>query len=128
MSTLPGRVMIVEDEVVIALLLETFVLKHGHDVVGIADNFDDAVALFTEQQPDAVLMDVSIMGDRDGVATAAALRAIRDVPVIFLTAYTDPVTLGRLQAGAPHAFLSKPFDEELLASALRSALERATPA
>lgn len=120
--------MIVEDEVVIALLLETFVIKLGLEVVGVVDHYEAAVELFEQTRPDVVLMDVSIAGKRDGVETAKALRALREVPTIFLTAYTDPTTVERMRACAPYGYLSKPFDATLLENMLRSALSSAARA
>ena len=76
-ATPATRVMIVEDEALISLMLESVLEESGFEVVGIADEFADAIALFERTQPDLVVMDVSILGDRDGIETAAALRGIR---------------------------------------------------
>ena len=100
-ASLRARVLIVEDEALIALNLEQRLLRVGHDVVGIADNHDDAIALFQQHAPDLVLMDISIFGSADGIETAHSMARLADVPVIFLTAYTDDQTVLRATAGAP---------------------------
>ena len=122
MARFTHRVMVVEDDVVISLLLETYLRKFGYEVLGPVDCFEEALPLFEQERPDVVLMDVSLLGDRDGIETAQALRAIRHAPIIFLTAYTDPSTLGRIQAFQPHGRLPKPFDSGQLEVMLRSAI------
>lgn len=126
MSGAPGRVLIVEDEVVIALLLESFVVEQGCDVVGVADDFEGAVELFAQESPDVALVDVSILGARDGVDVARAFKAQRELPLVFLTAYTDAATLTRLAEVSPFAVLSKPFDRTHLARVLAEAVAAAS--
>jgi len=122
-EAVPKRVMVVEDEAVIALLLSSHLMKWGYDVVGTADNFEEAVELFDAEQPDLVLMDVSIMGPRDGVETAHALRERRpELPIIFLSAYADQATSRRIRDSAPHGYLPKPFDASALEQKVRELL------
>lgn len=120
--------MIVEDEALISLMLESVLQSSGFDVVGIADEFDGAVELFEQTQPDLVLMDVSIIGERDGIDTANALRARRPVPVIFLTAYTDTSTVDRMREAGAYDVLSKPLEgsalRRMVSSAIAASVER----
>lgn len=120
--------MIVEDEALISLMLESVLESSGFDVVGIADEFDGAVELFEQTQPDLVLMDVSIIGQRDGIDTANALRARRPVPVIFLTAYTDVSTVDRMREAGAYDVLSKPLEgsalRRMVSSAIAASFER----
>lgn len=120
----PSRVLIVEDESVIALDIERRLQRAGYVVVGVADNKDDAVSLFTEYQPDLVLMDISIVGPADGIETARAIGQLGDVPIIFLTAYADDATLNRAAETSPYGYLLKPFDDRTLAATIKVALER----
>jgi two-component system cell cycle sensor histidine kinase/response regulator CckA len=120
----PKRVMIVEDEALIALDLDRRLARLGYDVVGIADNHDDAVRLFAQTRPDIVLMDIFIQGDADGIQTAADVQGIADVPVVFLTAYADDDTTERASTVSPYGYLLKPFDERSLAVTMRVALQR----
>lgn len=122
--TARGRVLIVEDEALIALDLERRFLRMGYDVVGIGDNRDEAIALFVEQQPDIVLMDISIRGPVDGIETARAISQLGDVPIIFLTAYADDDTVRRAAEISPYGYLLKPFDERTLSATLAVAFER----
>ena len=117
----PMRVMIVEDDAAIALDLAGMVEGFGHDVVGIAESADAALALSSETCPDLALVDVQIQGERDGTTVATALRERDDVRSLFLTAYTDPETRDRAQASWPLGLISKPVTPVALRTALRMA-------
>jgi two-component system, response regulator PdtaR len=103
------NILIVEDESIVAMDLAAGLEMDGYHIAGIADNAQEAVALFKDNPVDIVLMDVQIIGDTDGIDTAAALLKIREVPVIFLTAFTDQKTVDRVKQICPAAFLSKPY-------------------
>ena len=118
------RVMVVEDEALIALDLERRLDRAGYDVVGIADNCEEAVKIFLEVQPHIVLMDICIQGQADGIETARAIGDLGDVPVVFLTAYADDDTIQRAAATSPYGYLLKPFDERTLSATITIALER----
>jgi len=122
--TTRGRILIVEDEALIALDLERRLLRMGYEVVGIGDNRDEAVALFVEHQPEIILMDISIRGPVDGIETARAITQLGDVPIIFLTAYADDDTVRRAAEISPYGYLLKPFDERTLSATLSVAFER----
>jgi PAS domain S-box-containing protein len=119
-----ARILIVEDEALIALDLERRLLRMGYEVVGIGDNRDEAVELYVEHQPEIVLMDISIRGPVDGIETARAITQLGDVPIIFLTAYADDDTVRRAAEISPYGYLLKPFDERTLSATLSVAFER----
>src|SRR6185503_15144411 len=95
------KIMIVEDESIVALDLSMRLQKESYAIVGIAGNSDDALALFTEQKPDLVLMDINIKGNRDGIETAKELKKIQEVPLIFLTAFSQSEYINRAKAVNP---------------------------
>ena len=103
------KILIVEDEAIVAMDLVAGLQMDGYEVAGVADNAEAAIAIFRNQEVDIVLMDINIIGDTDGIDTAAALLKIRYVPVIFLTAFTDAKTVDRVKQICPAAFLSKPY-------------------
>jgi CheY-like chemotaxis protein len=113
--------LIVEDEAIVALDLASQVQAIGHQVLGIADNAADAIRLACEKLPDLVLMDVVIKGDVDGVQAAQVIQRDLQVPVIFLTAYSDTRTVDRLTQIGPFGYLTKPF----LARELKSTIQLA---
>lgn len=104
------KVMIVEDESIVAMDLAAGLEHDGYAVTGIADNYDEAVKMFSTEPADILLMDINIQGDKDGVETASALMKIKQVPLIYLTAYTDPATIERVKHTDPSAFLTKPYN------------------
>ncbi|HEY4147632.1 MAG TPA: LytTR family transcriptional regulator DNA-binding domain-containing protein [Chitinophagaceae bacterium] len=102
-------VLIVEDEALVALDLAAGLEKDGYHVAGIADNAAEAQKLFAGQAVDIVLMDVHIIGEKDGIDTAIELLKQKPVPVIYLTAFTDAGTVERAKHTHPAAFLAKPY-------------------
>jgi CheY-like chemotaxis protein len=120
-----ARVLIVEDELIIAWQLSEAVQELGHEVCGMAADATEAVALATQLLPDLVLIDVRLRRGTDGIAAAAAIRAERPVPIIFCTAFAeDPSTRARLTGVGAAGVLSKPIRAE----ALRPVIERALAA
>jgi two-component system, response regulator PdtaR len=116
------KIMIVEDETIVALDLSMRLQKEGYEVVGIAASSDDAITLFTEQKPDLVLMDINIKGKKDGIETAAALKKIQEVPLIFLTAFSQSEYINRAKALNPSAYLVKPFNNDSLHTSIQIAI------
>jgi len=104
------HVMIVEDESIVAMDLAAGLEHDGYTIAGIADNYDDAIKIFSENPVDILLMDIHLHGSKDGVDTAGALMKIKPVPLIYLTAFTDPVTIERVKHTNPAAFLTKPYN------------------
>ncbi len=105
----PINILIVEDESIVALNLAAGLQNEGYNIIGIADNSVDAKELFTSGSVDILLMDINILGDKDGIDTANELLKIKKVPVIYLTAFTDVITVTRVKTTHPAAFLTKPY-------------------
>lgn len=116
------KILIVEDEAILALDLTMRLQKEGYLVVGSADNAEEAIAMFTSQQPDLVLMDININGDKDGIATAQEIKLIRDVPIIFLTAFSQHEYVNRAKVVNPAAYLVKPYNNDSLYTSIAIAL------
>src|SRR5271154_5633956 len=90
------RILIVEDDATIALGLRMLLYHWGYDVIAVAASGEHALVLAAAEPPDLVLMDVRLDGRMDGIETASVLRFQHHMPVLFLTAQTDPRTLDRL--------------------------------
>lgn len=119
------RVLIVEDERLLAEELSDRLARLGLDPIGLADTHDTAVATALRTTPDLVLMDVHLKGPGDGIAAAAAIRAaLPEVSIIFLTAHSDDQSLERARQVDPIGYLYKPFDERQLHAALALAQGR----
>lgn len=118
------RIMIVEDERIVAKDLQFRLQGLGYQVVGMAAEGRDAIAKAKATQPNLVLMDIRIEGDMDGIQTAEIVRSELDIPVIFLTAYADQATLSRAKITEPFGYILKPFEERELQSTIEIAMYR----
>ena len=118
------RVMVVEDERIVALHLKQQLLKLGYDVVGVAASGEHALRLVNELRPDVVLMDIHIEGPIDGIETTERIPAELMVPVVYLTAYSDEETLARARETRPYGYLLKPFTPRELHATIQMVLER----
>ena len=116
------RILIVEDETIVALDLKNSLTILGYDVVGMATSGLQAVEKAKKERPDLVLMDIILKGEMDGVQTARAIRSHLNIPVIFLTACVDEKTLQRAKVTEPFGYLIKPFEERELHSHIEIAL------
>jgi CheY-like chemotaxis protein len=123
-SVQAARILVVEDEFLIALSTEDALSAAGHVVVGIAATFEEAVALAGEKRPDLVLMDLRLASRRDGVDAAIEIRARFDIPSLFATANVDPANRARAEAARPLGWLAKPYSPEGLVAAVAAALAR----
>jgi PAS domain S-box-containing protein len=120
-----GSILIVEDESVNAAVIEYQLKKLGYLVAGIASSGKEALELAQKTRPDLVLMDIQLEGEMDGVEAAAAIRKKMAVPVVFLTATSDDLTVERARTTEAFGYLHKPFQEREVHSALQLALYRA---
>lgn len=105
-----ARILIVEDEVVVATHLEASVSKMGHQVVGIAASGEKALALLEKTRPDLVLLDIKLKGDLDGIQVAQEVNRTYAIPILFLSAYTDSKLIERAKPVRPFCYLTKPVD------------------
>ncbi len=116
----PASVLVVEDEWVVARDMQRCLEDAGYRVTGTASTPADAWQRIDEDPPDLVLIDI-VLGTEDGIAFAGELRD-RDVPFVYVTAHTDPETLGRAKETAPLGYVVKPFDDRQLLSTIELAL------
>ncbi|MCA1808188.1 MAG: response regulator [Kiritimatiellia bacterium] len=117
-----ARILIVEDESIVAKDIEASLLAMGYTVAGMVATGEDAVARALELQPDLVLMDVMLKGDMDGIEAAGKIRMSCRIPVVYLTAYTDEDTLRRAKVSEAFGYLLKPFEENELRTNIEIAL------
>jgi PAS domain S-box-containing protein len=120
-----GKLLIVEDEPIVALDLQQELESFGCEVVALAQSADEALMAVEECQPDLALMDLHIIGSLDGIQTARLLRDAYQLPSIFLTAYSDDATIARAVREMPYGYLTKPFQTRELKATLQVALHKA---
>jgi len=116
------RILIVEDEKIIALDLQRRLERFGFSVVGMAASGSEAIDLAKDREPDIILMDIRLEGEMDGIEASKRIRAKYAIPVIFLTAYTDEKTLDRAKEVEPFGYILKPFKERELYTTIDIAL------
>jgi len=115
-----GRVMIIEDEPIIAMDLEGIVTGQGHSVVAMADTRDTAVAAAKEHKPDLILADIQLADGSSGIDAVNQILTGFEVPVIFITAYPERLLTG--QRPEPTFLITKPFTEEQVGAAVGQAM------
>lgn len=118
------RILIVEDERIVAKDLQFRLNGLGYQVAGMAAEGHDAIAKAREMRPNLVLMDIRLENGMDGIQAAEQIRSLYDIPVIFLTAYADQTTLARAKITEPFGYILKPFEERELQSTIEIALYR----
>jgi PAS domain S-box-containing protein len=117
-----ARILIVEDEGILALDLQLRLQNLGYTVPDIVSTGEGAVLKAEETHPDLVLMDIMLQGKMDGVTAAEQIHSRLDIPIIFLTAYADEDTLSRAKVTEPYGYLVKPFKERDLHISIDMAL------
>jgi len=115
-------ILIVEDEAIVGADLAGKLGRLGYEIAGIAAEGEEAVELALRLRPHLVLMDIQLEGPMDGIEAAEAIRLGHDVPVIYLTAHSDPGTLARAKLTGPFGYILKPFEERELAAQIEVAL------
>lgn len=119
----PARVLVVEDEAVVAMSVKMTLMGHGYEVLPIAISFDSALTLVAQYHPDVVLMDIRIKGDKDGIQAAALISMQYHTPIIYTTAYHDDETIRRAKQTAHAAYLVKPYSNRELFMSIDKAYE-----
>ena len=119
------NILIVEDESIVAMELESYITKLDYTVIGTCSNAEDAFKIASEHPIHILMMDIRIKGDLDGIETAAIIKKSHPhVEIIFLTAHLDDYNVDRAIVLNPAAYLSKPFNREELRVFLKIALRK----
>lgn len=118
------RILIVEDEALIAAEIEMTLVRMGYRIAGKARNGDLALDLLASSQPDLALLDINIKGSRSGIDLANIIRQKYSFPFVFLTAFADRETLSKVKETLPYGYVVKPFNDSDLLSAIELALHK----
>lgn len=116
------KIMIIEDEGIIAQDIEDMIREMGYESAGIFYSSDKAIDFLSFNQPDLILCDINIKGPKDGIEVSLLAQKKRRTPVIFLTSMSDKATLQRAKQVLPYGYIIKPFDERDLMAAIEIAL------
>ena len=118
------RLFIVEDEAIIAMDLAEQLEEFGFDVVGVAHDGESALEQLQDLDPDLILMDIILGSGIDGIETAEQVLKTRSIPIIFLTAFSDPGTVMRAAKVAPYGYITKPYNAQSLRASIEVALTK----
>lgn len=117
------KIFIVEDDMIIQMFIERILSNLGLTIIGEARTGDEVIEFLKQQQPDFILMDIGLAGNKDGIETAQIINRSYDIPIIFLTGNSDKPTLERAQKTNPIGFINKPIDETSLKSVMQQYFE-----
>ena len=125
MIFMKNTILIVEDESITALDLKFTLEELGYNVIDITDNGQDAINIAAETSPDLTIMDINLKGEMNGIEAAKKLSEL-NLPVIFLTAYTDEDTFNKIINDlSVYGFISKPFNKKTMGMSIDFAIKRA---
>lgn len=116
------NILIVEDEFIIAMLIEKQITRLGYNVVAKVTSGDKAISVVKENECDLVLMDIKIIGKLDGIETMLEIRKFSEIPVIYITGNSDPITRQKANETNPTSYIIKPIEMEVLKTAISDAL------
>ena len=119
----PAKILIVEDEAIVALDLQLRLQRWGYTVEAVYQG-EDAIQVAQTMLPDLVLMDIQLPGAIDGIEVATILNERFGLPILYLTALGDPATYQRAQRTNPAGYLTKPFDESELQMTIEATLKQ----
>jgi DNA-binding response OmpR family regulator len=119
-----ARALIVEDETLIAEELRQRLSYLGFSVIAAVGSADEGIAIAIRERPDLVLMDIRLKGEKDGVQAAREIRKQVDVPIVYLTAYSDQLTVDRAKTSEHDGFILKPFRGRELQATIDVAMQR----
>lgn len=117
-----ARILVVEDEAIVAMETAKSLQNLGYEVIATVNSGDDAIKIAEDENPDIILMDIRIQGDKDGIETADIIRHQYGIPVIYTTAYSDDERIERAKQTIPFGYIIKPTQERDLKVTLEMAM------
>lgn len=119
-----SKILIVEDEKIIAKDIESTLKRIGHESAGTVSRGDEAIKLAGERRPDLILMDITLKGEVDGIEAAKLINETLHIPVVYITAHQDEDTIEKSKATNPYGYITKPLDDRDLNTAINTAIYR----
>ena len=116
------KILVVEDEGVIAMNVKMALMRNGYEVLPIAMSAETALIMTAQYHPDLVLMDIRIRGDKDGIDTATLMSEHYNIPIIYTTAHYDEDTVQRAKKTEHAGYLIKPYREKNLIEMIESSV------
>lgn len=119
-----ARVLVVEDEKIIAKDIESTLKRIGHESAGSVARGEDAIIAAEKEKPDMVLMDITLKGEMDGIEAAKIINDRFNIPIVYITAHQDEDTIEKTKGTNPYGYITKPLDDRDLSTAINSAMYR----
>lgn len=119
-----ARILVVEDEKIIAKDIESTLKRIGHESAGTVSKGEDAVEVAGVIKPDLILMDITLKGEIDGIEAARQINEIMNIPIVYITAHQDADTIEKTKGTNPYGYITKPLDDRDLNTAINSAMYR----
>ncbi|MBP2030443.1 CheY-like chemotaxis protein [Methanohalophilus levihalophilus] len=117
------KILVVEDEKIVALGIKRMLKNMGYIVPSIASSGEEAIKKAEITFPDLILMDIMLKGDIDGITAAQTISDRMKIPVVYLTAYSDDKIIQRAKETCPYGYITKPFEESDLRATIELALD-----
>ncbi len=114
------KILIVEDDMIIQMFLSNIIKRADFEVIGEARSCDQLLEILATKTPDLILMDIGLIGDKDGIESAEIVNKEYNIPIVFMTGNSDEATLERARKQTPLTILFKPIDELRLKSELEN--------
>lgn len=116
------KILIVEDDKTSSIMLKQMLEKHGYEIISSTDSGEEAIKIAGKLKPDLILMDIGLAGDKDGIETADEIFKNYTIPFLYLTVSTDDETIDRAKKTNPYGYIIKPYDKNMLYSAIEMAV------
>ncbi len=116
------RILVVEDDSIIAAYLQDTLIRMGFDVPDIASSGEQTLQIVARSSPDLILMDIQLKGEMNGITTARRIKSEFDIPIVYLTAYSENTLIEQAMATKPSGYLLKPVNEQELHATIIMAL------
>ena len=120
----PVQVMIVEDEAIVSIDIRENLINFGYQVVGISSSGEDTIKNALKNRPEIILMDIELEGEMNGIETARQIKSQLDIPVIYLTSFSDDTMLAKALETEPSGYLLKPFFARELHTTIQTAINK----
>lgn len=112
------KILIVEDEPIVALDIKNTIIKLGHNVTDTVTNYDDTISSVKENEPDIIFMDIHLENSKNGIETAEEIKKFKNIPIVYLTAFSDDETMQKAIDTNPISYILKPFKRDELKSSI----------
>ncbi|AEG18159.1 response regulator [Methanobacterium paludis] len=118
------NILIVEDEMILAMSMKQELMNLDYNIVDVVDTGEKAIKSANELKPDLIMMDITLKGKMDGIESAKQINENLDIPIIYMTAYSNDDVLNRIIKTKTYGYLCKPFEKEEMNTAIKTIISK----